>query len=54
MKLLVLAADGIGPEITGATVKAVVARSCPEVAPDELRDRVRLRLLQVQVEIREG
>ena len=36
------------------TVKAVVARSCSEVAPDELRQRVMLRIRQVQVEIRES
>jgi mycothiol system anti-sigma-R factor len=35
------------------TVKAVVARSCAESAPDELRERVLLRIRQVQVEIRE-
>jgi mycothiol system anti-sigma-R factor len=35
------------------TVKAVVARSCAESAPDELRQRVLLRIRQVQVEIRE-
>jgi mycothiol system anti-sigma-R factor len=34
------------------TVKAVVARSCSEVAPDDLRQRVMLRIRQVQVEIR--
>ncbi len=34
------------------TVKSVVARSCSEVAPDELRQRVMLRIRQVQVEIR--
>jgi mycothiol system anti-sigma-R factor len=34
------------------TVKAVVARSCSEAAPDELRQRVMLRIRQVQVEIR--
>ena len=34
------------------TVKAVVARSCSETAPDELRQRVMLRIQQVQVEIR--
>jgi mycothiol system anti-sigma-R factor len=33
------------------TMKAVVARSCAEVAPRELRDRVMLRLQQVRVEI---
>ncbi len=36
------------------TVKAVVARSCSEAAPAELRDRVRIRLREVQIEIREG
>jgi mycothiol system anti-sigma-R factor len=36
------------------TVKAVVARSCTEAAPDDLRQRVLLRIRQVQVEIREG
>jgi mycothiol system anti-sigma-R factor len=35
------------------TVKAVVARSCAESAPDDLRQRVLLRIRQVQVEIRE-
>jgi len=35
------------------TVKSVVARSCSETAPTELRDRVLLRLRQVQVEITE-
>lgn len=34
------------------TVKSVVARSCSEAAPDELRQRVLLRIRQVQVEIR--
>jgi mycothiol system anti-sigma-R factor len=33
------------------TVKALVARSCPEHAPEGLRDRVLLRIRQVQVEI---
>lgn len=36
------------------TVKAVVARSCSEAAPAELRERVLLRIRQVQVQIREG
>lgn len=36
------------------TVKAVVARSCTEVAPDELRQRVLLRIREVQIQIREG
>ena len=33
------------------TVKAVVARSCSEAAPDELRQRVMLRIREVQVRI---
>ncbi|MDH2415337.1 mycothiol system anti-sigma-R factor [Nocardioides sp. CER19] len=33
------------------TMKAVVARSCAEHAPSELRDKVMLRLQQVRVEI---
>jgi mycothiol system anti-sigma-R factor len=33
------------------TVKAIVARSCAESAPEELRERVRLRIRQVQVRI---
>jgi len=33
------------------TVKAVVARSCSEAAPDELRQRVLLRIREVQVTI---
>jgi mycothiol system anti-sigma-R factor len=36
------------------TVKAVVARSCAESAPDELRQRVLLRIREVQVRITEG
>lgn len=36
------------------TVKAVVARSCSEAAPDELRQKVLLRIRQVTVEIRES
>jgi mycothiol system anti-sigma-R factor len=36
------------------TVKAVVARSCAEAAPAELKDRVRLRIREVQIQIREG
>ena len=36
------------------TVKSVVARSCSEAAPSELRERVMIRLREVQVEIREG
>ena len=33
------------------TVKALVQRSCTEHAPDTLRDRVLLRIRQVQVDI---
>jgi mycothiol system anti-sigma-R factor len=33
------------------TVKALVARSCSEHAPESLRDKVLLRIRQVQVEI---
>jgi mycothiol system anti-sigma-R factor len=33
------------------TVKAIVARSCSESAPDELRQRVMLRIREVQVRI---
>ena len=33
------------------TVKAIVARSCAESAPAELRERVRLRIREVQVRI---
>ena len=33
------------------TVKAVVARSCSEAAPEELRNRVLLRIREVQVRI---
>ena len=36
------------------TVKSVVARSCSEAAPNELRERVMIRLREVQVQIREG
>ncbi len=36
------------------TVKLVVARSCSESAPDDLRARVLVQLRQVQVEITEG
>jgi mycothiol system anti-sigma-R factor len=35
------------------TVKALVARSCPEHAPEGLRDRVLFRIREVQVEITE-
>jgi mycothiol system anti-sigma-R factor len=36
------------------TVKALVARSCSETAPTELRDRVRIRIQEIQVQITEG
>ena len=36
------------------TVKSLVARSCSEAAPADLRARVMMRVQQVQVEIREG
>jgi mycothiol system anti-sigma-R factor len=36
------------------TVKALVARSCSESAPDELRQRVLLSIRQVKVHLREG
>ena len=36
------------------TVKGLVARSCGEVAPVELRERVRVRIQQIQVQIRES
>jgi mycothiol system anti-sigma-R factor len=36
------------------TVKSVVARSCSEAAPSELRDRVMLRIREVQVQIRKS
>jgi mycothiol system anti-sigma-R factor len=35
------------------TVKAIVARSCSEPAPTELRERVLLRIREVQVRITE-
>jgi mycothiol system anti-sigma-R factor len=35
------------------TVKTLVSRSCTEVAPDALRDRVLLSIRQVQVQITE-
>ena len=36
------------------TVKQVVARSCNEHAPTELRTKILLRLEQVKIQIREG
>ncbi len=35
------------------TVKTIVARSCSETAPTELRDRVRIQIQQIQVRITE-
>jgi mycothiol system anti-sigma-R factor len=36
------------------TVKALVARSCHEQAPDSLRERVRVQIQQIQVTYTEG
>jgi mycothiol system anti-sigma-R factor len=36
------------------TVKALVARSCCEKAPESLRERVRVRIRQIQVTYTEG
>ena len=36
------------------TVKSLVARSCSESAPMELRERVRMRIREVQVRITEA
>jgi mycothiol system anti-sigma-R factor len=36
------------------TVKAVVARSCSEAAPADLRARVMMRVREVQIQISEG
>ena len=36
------------------TVKALVARSCCETAPDSLRERVRVQIRQIQVTYTEG
>jgi mycothiol system anti-sigma-R factor len=36
------------------TVKSIVARSCSEAAPDEVRQRVLIRIREVQVRITEG
>jgi mycothiol system anti-sigma-R factor len=36
------------------TVKALVARSCCEQAPDSLRERVRVQIRQIQVTYTEG
>ena len=36
------------------TVKSVVARSCSEAAPDELRQRVLLQIREVQVRLTDG
>jgi mycothiol system anti-sigma-R factor len=36
------------------TVKALVARSCSEQAPAELRERVRIQISQIKVQITES
>ena len=36
------------------TIKMIVARSCAESAPAELRERVKVRLREVQIQITEG
>ena len=36
------------------TVKAVVARSCSEVAPETLKERVRIQIREIQVKIQES
>ena len=36
------------------TVKAIVARSCSEAAPEALRERVLVRIREVQVQITEA
>ena len=36
------------------TVKPIVARSCAEKAPDELRERVKVQIREVQIQITEG
>jgi len=36
------------------TVKAVVARSCSEVAPEDLRSKIMVRLQQVRIQVTEG
>ena len=35
------------------TVKALVARSCSETAPSDLRERVRIQIQQIQVTVTE-
>jgi mycothiol system anti-sigma-R factor len=34
------------------TIKMIVARSCTEAAPEDLRERVRVRLQQIQVQMK--
>ena len=36
------------------TVKTIVARSCAEKAPEELRQRVRVQIQQIQVHYTDG
>jgi mycothiol system anti-sigma-R factor len=35
------------------TVKSIVARSCSEAAPDELRKRVMFKIREVQIQLRD-
>jgi mycothiol system anti-sigma-R factor len=36
------------------TIKMIVARSCTESAPDALREKVRVRLQQISIQMHEG
>jgi mycothiol system anti-sigma-R factor len=36
------------------TIKTIVARSCSESAPDALREKVRIRLQQISVQLHES
>ncbi len=36
------------------TIKMIVARSCTETAPDDLRARVKVRLQQISIQMHEG
>ncbi len=50
--------DECGPCLTTfdleRMLKALVARSCQEQAPAELRERIRLRISQVRIEVADG
>ena len=48
-----MTSDETCAEFLERTVKALVARSCSESAPEGLRERVLLQLRQVQVRITE-